>query len=87
MCVGCTQVLEEQVEAELEEERRAAEAEQQAAKAAIDQKKQELQGLEAARVQAARLRSFLCLLHLEQCWEARTNAMSMHPHESGARGC
>jgi len=47
-------VLEEQVEAELEAERQAAAEEQARAKAAIDSKKAELQGLEAARRQAVR---------------------------------
>lgn len=47
-----SQVLEEQVEVELEAERQAAEEEQARAKAAIDSKKEELQGLEAAHRQA-----------------------------------
>jgi hypothetical protein len=57
------QVLEEQVEAELEAERAAAEEEQRAARAAIETKKAELQGLEAARRQAVRrLCCFACVL-------------------------
>lgn len=48
------QAMAEQVEAELQAEAREAEEEQRAAKAAIDTKKAELQGLEAARMQAVR---------------------------------
>lgn len=55
LCSVSLQVLEEQVEAELEAERTAMEEEQRAARAAIETKKAELQGLEAARRQAVSL--------------------------------